>query len=325
MMDYQNTHLSVHRFWLLVHQKNFMVLAFVFLLVWMAGQYSLTNSTGLKKYAFPPPTNVAVTWANLKSSALSTGTDRRPASLNPITAMASTPSGQKQITEERPSLFKHPTQAIVLLLLAMAIVFIIQTSYWWGFKHGALNRTTFEKAHPKEIFSLMGGIILGTMISIVAWGILIGAISILGLALHLDQAGRMSFLCIYIGLAVLCLGLAFFIFLRWYYAAFAAMAISGKGSTILAVPVWKTIFKELHPKRVFQMLLTQVWSVIVFGIYFCIIAVVMGVALGMAGAFEIPSAAQFGASLVGIWLGITGTTAIGYYLGQAYFRMFKMA
>ena len=315
-MAEQNTHLYVHRFWCLVHQKNFMVLAFVFSLVWMVGQYYLSKDAAVQKYGSTSPAGVNVPLVNFKFSPSSSKTDRLPASVNSSAATIQTSAGWQYLSA-------HPTQAIALLLLAFAIQLITQTAYWWGFKHGALNLTTFEKAHPKEIISLMGGIVLGTIITIVAGGILVGGMIVLGVAFHPSKASGVSPL--YLGIVVICSVLALFIFLRWYYAAFAAMAISGKGSAIVSFKSWQATFKELRWARVLKMFFTQVWSAVVFFIYFCIITAMVGIALGLAGAFGPPSAAQLGASLVGIWLGITGTTAIGYYLGQAYFRMFKMA
>lgn len=311
-----NSPLSVHRFWFLVHQKNFMVLAFVFSLVWVASQYYLSNNAAVQKYGSTSPAGVSVPLVNFKFSPSSSKTDRRPASAN-------SPAINMQTTAGWQYFSAHPTQAVVFILLALAIQLITQTAYWWGFKHGALNRTTFEKAHPKEIISLMGGIVLGTLIAMVAWGMLIGGMVVLGVAFHLGKESGVNLL--YVGIVVICAVSALFLFLRWYYAAFAAMAISGKGSAIVSLKSWQTTFKELRWARVLKMLFTQIWSTVVFFIYFCIITVVVGMALGMAGAFGPPNAAQLGASMIGIWLGITGTTAIGYYLGQAYFKMFKMA
>jgi len=309
--------LYVHRFWLLVHQKNYMVLALIFSLVVGLGNYLMDQRTHDIKVAYTEMIQAMMPTSPMARPMSAAQPRRLPAAVEEsaagATIQAAPPPTAQDARAKLQAQFKqlvaHPSQIVTLALLWLALVVINQTTFWWGFKHGALNITSFQRASMKEIISLMVGVFLGTLLSIIA-------LAVLGLSIFLFKSFNLPSIVIFIFVL-----LGFFIFLRWWYAAFATMAISGKAGAIFSLGQWKDAFKTLKTMNLLKIAGTQAWSGLVVAFYTAIILAVAGIILKVAGAFGPPQLAEFGTSALATWLGITGMTAVGYYLGQAYFRM----
>ncbi|MBP5297323.1 MAG: hypothetical protein J6Y94_08350, partial [Bacteriovoracaceae bacterium] len=289
--------LYLHRFWLRVHQKNNMVLALILALLAFSCNYFMNRQTQGLHTAF----------VQMMQTSLPSGQAQRLPAMSaqnlPATAPLSTQEASAQVEDQFKQLVGHPSQVITVLLLWLALVLINQTTFWWGFKHGALNTESFQKASVKEIISLMVGVLLGTILSCIAVAILIGGI-ILFKAFNLHTAIIIIFVI-----------LGAFLFLRWWYAAFASMAISGKAQALLSFGQWKDAFKTLKTVNLFKIFSTHLWSMLIFMIYGGIILGLTGIVLTILSALGRTPLTEFGLSAVGVWLGITGTTAVGYYLG----------